>query len=545
MDTALEVLLANDPTVLALGEPSHVEPEFQRRRNQIFAALVDRGFRSIALETDHVAAAAIDAYVAGRVESYPADAFSHGWGQLEGNRRLVEWMRTYNESHEDTLTFYGFDASVEMTSAPSPRPFLRELCSYAAPERWDAIDALLGEDEPWDEVFEPTLSLGGSPRAIALRAATDDLLGALYAAAPRLVASSSLTAWRRARTCGTAALGLLRYHAQAAIEGPDRLNRLSAVRDAWMAQNVLDLRVVEQHRGPTLLHAHNRHVQRYPSRMRMGAEELEWSSAGSILSTLLGDRYAVVLGSLGASPSLRLASPPAETYEHALDALGSGVLGRSQVREATADRQPRTDVPNQMYFPLSAEDLATADALLHVAEAPGEAPDSEETVSDFAARLAAGLAELISRRKDVAELHVEYGSEAPESNWGNYFFHLGDDQYRPFATIVIRDMPGFDEQSRLDRPDVVRLNLHVGRDEFMRRFGFPPRESAAHRFDYAALDEVLPHPVYGAQGWVCVLNPDRCFSDVLELIALAHAGAVARAERRADARATPSSVDRD
>jgi hypothetical protein len=43
---------------------------------------------------------------------------------------------------------------------------------------------------------------------------------------------------------------------------------------------------------------------------------------------------------------------------------------------------------------------------------------------------------------------------------------------------------------------------------------------------------VLPHPVYGAQGWVCVLNPERSFTDVIDLVALAHANAVARDERR-------------
>lgn len=535
MDTALEALLETEPTVLGLGEPSHVVPAFQERRNQIFAALVDRGYRSIALETDHVAAAGINAYVTGAAESYSPDAFSHGWGTMAGNRELVEWMRSYNESHADALNFYGFDATVEMTSAPSPRPYLRELCTYVAPERWEALDALLGDDEPWDEVFDPALSLGASSRAMALRAATDDLLGALYAAAPRLVATTSLEAWHRARTCGSASRGLLRYHAQAAIAGPDRLTRLSAVRDAWMAQNVLDLRMIEERRGPTLLHAHNRHVQRTVSRMRMGQEELEWSSAGAILSTLLGDRYAVVLGSLGASPRLRLAAPTPGTYEHALDALGEQLIGGARAREVTLGAAPRTDVTNQMYFPLGADDLATADALLHVAVAPGEAVPESETVSEQGERLAAGLASVVSRLKGVTELHVANGSDAPESNWGNYFFYVADEQYRPFATVVIRDMPGFDEASRLDRPDVVRLNLHVGRAEFERRFGFAPRDLAAHPFDYSTLDEVLPHPVYGSQGWVCVLNPDRSFSDVIELVTLAHGNALARQERRGSA----------
>jgi hypothetical protein len=31
--------------------------------------------------------------------------------------------------------------------------------------------------------------------------------------------------------------------------------------------------------------------------------------------------------------------------------------------------------------------------------------------------------------------------------------------------------------------------------------------SAAPTHDYAALDQLMPHPVYAAQSWVCVLNP--------------------------------------
>jgi hypothetical protein len=33
--------------------------------------------------------------------------------------------------------------------------------------------------------------------------------------------------------------------------------------------------------------------------------------------------------------------------------------------------------------------------------------------------------------------------------------------------------------------------------------GYPPAEHAQHqpRFDYTALDSLLPHPVYGAQAW--------------------------------------------
>ncbi len=44
------------------------------------------------------------------------------------------------------------------------------------------------------------------------------------------------------------------------------------------------------------------------------------------------------------------------------------------------------------------------------------------------------------------------------------------------------------------------------------------------RPDYAALDRVMPHPVYAAQSWVCVLNPSpETFEAIKPLLAEAYA----------------------
>src|ERR1700743_3463900 len=53
------------PTLLALGEPTHGIKEFPLLRNELLAHLVDRGYRSIVLETDFFAASVVDDYVAG------------------------------------------------------------------------------------------------------------------------------------------------------------------------------------------------------------------------------------------------------------------------------------------------------------------------------------------------------------------------------------------------------------------------------------------------------------------------------------------------
>ena len=50
--------------LLAFGEPTHLDPAFGHARNELFAQLVEeRGFRSIALETDRIPAFVLDDHV--------------------------------------------------------------------------------------------------------------------------------------------------------------------------------------------------------------------------------------------------------------------------------------------------------------------------------------------------------------------------------------------------------------------------------------------------------------------------------------------------
>ena len=44
-----------------------------------------------------------------------------------------------------------------------------------------------------------------------------------------------------------------------------------------------------------------------------------------------------------------------------------------------------------------------------------------------------------------------------------------------FATLVVNDYPGFDTESRLDRDEIFRLNVAVGRPAYERLLGHSPR----------------------------------------------------------------------
>ena len=314
--------------LLGLGEPTHLEPAFGRVRNELFGQLVEHGFRSIALETDRVAALAVNDFVQQGVGSYDAamsEGFSHDFGKQEPNRELVAWMRDENETRAPAqrLAFYGFDAAMETMSAPSPRPYLEHARDHV---QLDVdIASIAGDDDRWsrtEAVLDPARSPGATADAERLRSIADELHHVLHAKAPELIAATSRAEWLRARTYLTAGTGLLRYHREAArrVDDGTRWNRMCATRDVLMAENLLDIRDAERRRGATLVFAHNAHLQRNLSTMRLGPMDLSWFSAGAIVGSMLGDQYRVIIGRQNAGDSWSLTKPttpdPADAVLH-------------------------------------------------------------------------------------------------------------------------------------------------------------------------------------------------------------------------------------
>lgn len=125
---------------------------------------------------------------------------------------------------------------------------------------------------------------------------------------------------------------------------------------------------------------------------------------------------------------------------------------------------------------------------------------------------------------------------------GTTFFFYDPDHMFPFVTLVPDDT--HDSFSDLNRPGVFRLNIGVSKQTFRSLFGAPPPRSAAgdgvdSGYDFTALDQVMPHPVYGRQYWVCVLNPsDATFQSVVQpLLAEAYDLAVRKYGAKRAARA--------
>src|SRR5437764_863571 len=101
------------------------------------------------------------------------------------------------------------------------------------------------------------------------------------------------------------------------------------------------------------------------------------------------------------------------------------------------------------------------------------------------------------------------GVDVVTDSGNSFFFYNPDpnvppDHRFPFVTLVTNDL--YDQFSNLDRPSVFRLNIGISKQTFRSLFGspkLPSWDSAAqsgddtYDYDFTALDQVIPHPVYG------------------------------------------------
>ncbi|MFI2651581.1 erythromycin esterase family protein [Micromonospora fulviviridis] len=378
-------LLPARPRLLALGEPTHGEEVLLDLRNDLFRQLVEReGYRTIAIESDCLMGLVVDDYVTsgtGTLDEVMERGFSHEWGAFPGNRELVRWMRGYNEGRaaSEQLRFAGFDGPLEITAAASPRQALTALHGYLAarvdagllPCTAETLDHLLGADDRWTDpaaMMDPARSVGRTPEARELRLLADDLVALLDAQAPHLITASAPDDWERARLYGRTATGLLRYHFAMADTSPSRMARLLGVRDSMMAANLLAL----AERGPTLVHAHNGHLQRDKSTMRMGGLPVEWWSAGALVSAQLRERYAFLATALGTIRHHGVETPPPDTVEGLLYALPEDryVVDPRRLAAVLGEERPAPRVsPWFGYAPLDPAHLAGIEGLVFVKDA--------------------------------------------------------------------------------------------------------------------------------------------------------------------------------
>jgi len=373
--------------LLGLGETLHGGEDILLLRNRLFSRLVEKhGYSAIAMESSFPRARAVNEYVAGRgPASYDAlqdSGFSHGFGRLEANRELVEWMRSYNAdgAHSVKLSFYGFDSPTEMMFSDSPAQVLHFVLDYLASidsaskeEQRLRIDLLLGQDSDWENpaaMMDPTKSVGLSPAATALRIETEDLIAKLQMHRPELVAKSNELLYLEAMQYATLARQLLNYHAALARKSNNRIVQGLGLRDAMMADNLAYAVARERGRGKVLAFAHNSHLQRGKAEWQLGTDLLAWWPAGAHLDEIFGPSYAVIGTAVGVSDANGIGRPEEGTLEALLTAgPGSGRFipthkGRGLPTSAIAALPTRSgSMMNPTYFALTPQSFTDFDAL--------------------------------------------------------------------------------------------------------------------------------------------------------------------------------------
>jgi erythromycin esterase len=365
--------------LLGFGEALHGSEEILLIRNRLFQRLVAaHGYSAFVLEATSPQARVIDDYVTGRRDaSDPAVLawFADGFGRLNANRELIEWMREHNvNASSPPLHFYGFDLPLGAGALSSPARVFDIVLTYldgVEPDlgkAWRArIAPLLGESADWERPaawFDPAQSIGRSEHAIWLRIAALDLVTDLRIRGPELSGQSDPLAFADALHHAEMAVKLLNAHA--ALAEPGAYARVLSIRDLIMADNLRHYLTLERGRGKVLVFSAAGHLKRGRLQWHLPPEPevKEWPAAGSHLDLALGARYAVISMALGSSEANAVAEPEPGTIEaHLLRAGGPVFIPTRPARGLTAPVRTGSDL-NPTYFTLTASSFEEFDALV-------------------------------------------------------------------------------------------------------------------------------------------------------------------------------------
>ncbi len=110
----IEDLTVNENAkIIGLGEAAHGNAEFQALKLDVLKTLIERyGVNCFAMEMDYGEGVIINDYISGSTELTIDEVMGHVHFVIYKTheiRNLIEWMKEYNVSHDEKLSFYGFD----------------------------------------------------------------------------------------------------------------------------------------------------------------------------------------------------------------------------------------------------------------------------------------------------------------------------------------------------------------------------------------------------------------------------------------------------
>lgn len=263
-----EITIPEETRIIALGEATHGNAEFQQLKLDVFQIMVETcGVRSFALEADCGCCETANRYIHGGegTAEQVADALDFQIYKTDEMANLLRWMRKFNEEAEEgeDLRFYGFD----MQGYDANYKYFIETAK--------ALGADTAELEKIWNHGELNTEYTGEQRAQIIEAVKAELLGMEKAETAQAVhfADILLQNMELGKTMDDARAGM-------------------ALRDKLMAENIMWILGQEEARGNSriFISGHNGHVDQFSS------YDDENKYMGHILADKIGEASYFVIG---------------------------------------------------------------------------------------------------------------------------------------------------------------------------------------------------------------------------------------------------------
>ena len=386
-------LLNEGAEMIGFGEALHGGEEILILRNRLFKWLVKNyDFRVIALESGFPEGMQVNDYVTGEqpvsYQEIQDTGFSHGFGQLEANRKLIEWIKKYNRERkpDQQLHVYGFDIPDAMSGSEGLKNLLEVVLKETKPPEdnkdrnyGERIESLFEERLHWDNPMvwrNPETSAELRAAITDLRIEVENIHSYLGTVKPRLIDDKGQEQYKKIIHYLEQARQMINFYLAMTDEG---YGPSLAVRDRAMANNLEYILKRERSHGRVFVFAQNAHLQKekvivHPEwQQALDSEKFSWWPAGAHLARTLGNRYAAIGSSVGVSEENGIKRPENGTLEACLSDLpGDGQF----IKIPSQNLLPAdaiTEIPvrsgsrkNLTYRPLTRTVFDNFDGLLHL-----------------------------------------------------------------------------------------------------------------------------------------------------------------------------------
>ena len=270
--SVMELSIPEGVKIVGLGEASHGNKEFQELKKEVFEKLVeDYGVKAYCMEGDQGLYKKVNAYIhsEGVTLDEAVEALNFRIYKTNTNKEFLEWLKEYNDTHEEKVSFYGFDMQTRKGNVDYLIDACKNLKSLSMFDA-DRIETTLG-----DEATSSNEEMQGY---------ITELRMALEEKSADVIAETSKETYDEI-------FHALRCIEQNAILGETYANNQSEysnVRDGFMAENVKWIYEHEKLLGNDMIFitGHNGHIGKVPE-----SSFVQQNTLGSLLKEEYEDEY--------------------------------------------------------------------------------------------------------------------------------------------------------------------------------------------------------------------------------------------------------------